>query len=191
MQKKTRRVLLVAFLFLYGWAAVLVAQRRPPIHWVSGGETLVVMHGETFDFEAEFFSDIPISNAHWWVSQGLDPLFIQTGSVTPIGNVEANHVYTIRHRIFVPEGLETRLFQGELQVYHHKESGNQSVQVFPEVLQLKFYVMEASPKSSGRRDQRLLGRFVSPRQSSKSQTRETTFISEGTMHVSMTAGAKK
>jgi hypothetical protein len=103
-----------------------------------------------FDFEAKFFSDIPISNAHWWVSQGLDPLFVRTGSVTPIGYIEVDRIYTIRHRIYVPAGLEPRLFQGALEVYHHKESGDQSVQVFPEVLRLKIYVMEAF-ETSGRR----------------------------------------
>ena len=115
---------------------------RPPVKWVTGSETLAVAQGEEFDFEASFFSSSPIPNAHWWASFGLEPLFGRTGSPTPIGNVEPNYVYTIRHRIRVAENCPPGLYSGDIQVYHHKEPGNSTQRVYPEVLHVKIYVME-------------------------------------------------
>ena len=143
MRRSRARMFILSVFALSVTTILLDAQRRPPIHWVDGGATVVVGPGEIFDFEARFFSDMPISNAHWWVSQGLDPLFVQTGSITPLGNLEANKIYTIKHRIIVPTNLQTHQYKGVLEIYHHKENGNQSVTVYPEVLNVTIYVMDA------------------------------------------------
>lgn len=118
---------------------------RPPVKWVAGSETLAVVQGEEFDFQASFFSSSPIPNAHWWASFGLEPLFGRTGSPTPIGDVEPNRVYTIRHPIRVPGNLPPGRYEGIIQVYHHKEEWNSTQRVYPEVLPVKIYVMERGP----------------------------------------------
>ena len=120
-------------------------EHRPPVNWVAGSETLAVVQGEEFDFEASFLSSSPIPNAHWWASFGLEPLFGRTGSPTPIGAVEPNQLYIIRHPIRVPQNLPPGLYAGNIQVYHHKEGWNSTQRVYPEVLPVKIYVMERDP----------------------------------------------
>lgn len=143
--RKLRTVAFAALVLMCIAAHVASAQRRPPVQWVSGGGTLVVVQGEELEFEASFFSTVPIPAAHWWASLALEPLFGWTGSQTPIGQVEANRIYTIRHHIRVPENFPARLYSGIVQVYHHKETGDPSQRVYPEVLPVKIYVMEPTP----------------------------------------------
>ena len=140
--RKLRTLVFAAFVLMCMAADMASAQRRPPVQWVSGGGTLVAVQGEDFQFEASFFSTVPIPNAHWWASFGLEPVLGRTGSPTPIGAIEANRVYTIRHRVHISENLGVGVYAGIVQVYHHKESGNPSQRVYPEVLKVKIYVME-------------------------------------------------
>ena len=64
MTKKQPMTMFFLVLLLILGRATPSVPARPPIHWVSGGGTLVAVQGEMFEFEARFFSDVPISNAH-------------------------------------------------------------------------------------------------------------------------------
>jgi len=143
--KTIRGALLLLGLFCLFTGLAYGQRHRPPVKWVDGSETLAVVQGEEFDFEASFFSSLPIPNAHWWASFGLEPLFGRTGSPAPIGDVDPNRVYTILHPLRVPENLPPGLYAGIIQVYHHKEGWNSTQRVYPEVLPIKIYVMEGNP----------------------------------------------
>ncbi len=111
------------------------------MEWLSGDEERVVVQGDDFDFVASFVSSVRIPNAHWWASGGLQPLFGATGSPTPIGDVEPHAIYTIQRRVHVPEDLPPGLYAGNIQIYHHRESGNSTLRVYPHVLPVKVYVV--------------------------------------------------
>ena len=141
-EKKIMRVFSLFLLLLLARATPAVPA-RPPIHWVSGGGTLVAVQGEIFEFEARFFSDVPISNAHWF-AQSLESIVGPTGSAAPLGNLEADRVYTIQRSVLVPYNLPTGVYGGALLIYHHRETGDPSGDVIPETLAVKIYVIDAS-----------------------------------------------
>ena len=147
MTKKKRMRMFSLFLLLVLGRATPAVPARPPIHWVSGGGTLVAVKGEIFEFEARFFSDVLISNAHWF-AQSLESIVGPTGSAAPLGNLEADRVYTIERSILVPYDLPTGVYAGALLIYHHRETGNPSGEVIPETLAIKIYVIEATHNQS-------------------------------------------
>jgi len=136
---KTKVPILVALPLLFALTAM--AQRRPPIHWVSGGETLAVEMGKTLDFEAAFYSDIRIPNADWWLSSSLHPLFGGALEYAGfLGEIEPDRIYRIRVRINIPPTLKSDKYTGNLHVFNRK--GGQPFATVPEVLPVTIYVME-------------------------------------------------
>ena len=123
-----------------------VPQHQSPITWVSGGESWVVEKGEELRFEASFLSRVPISNAYWWVTGGLLPIFGRTIKTwTPLGNIEPDRVYTIQLSVRVPEDLPAERYSGRLMVFHSTESSDPSERVYPELLPLKIDVLDPIP----------------------------------------------
>ena len=123
-----------------------VPQHQSPITWVSGGESWVVEKGEEFRFEASFVSRVPISNAYWWVTGGLLPIFGRTiFRRPPLGNIEPDRIYTIQLSVRIPEDLTAARYSGRLMVFHGRESSDPSDKVYPELLPLKIEVMDHIP----------------------------------------------
>ncbi|MBI4443197.1 MAG: hypothetical protein HY649_07460 [Acidobacteria bacterium] len=120
-----------------------VPQHQSPITWISGGESWVVQKGEEFRFEASFLSRVPISNAHWWITGGLLPIFGRSiFTWSPLGNIEPDRVYTIQLSIRIPDDLTAQRYSGNLMVFHARESSDASNRVYPELLPLKINVLD-------------------------------------------------
>jgi hypothetical protein len=149
--KKSVCLLFGALVMLAGpTSSFLTAQNRPPLHWVSGGESIVVKQGEAFDFQAQFYSDVAITDARWVIMGRMESLIYSEHSANrgaiPIGNVEPNRIYSIRVHLQVPQNFAPGLYTGDMRVFTPKYlSGSDGWQFFPEFLRVKFYVMDANP----------------------------------------------
>ncbi len=116
---------------------------RPPIHWLSGGHTWVVLQGETFEFEARFISDVAIEDAYLATTGSMLPFFGHTGHYAPLGDFEANKVSKIKYRIDVRQDMRPGLHVGTIFVFVEKRPGFNKI--IPQVLHVTIYVVEDSP----------------------------------------------
>jgi hypothetical protein len=129
----------------------LPAQNRPPVHWVNGGQPVAVKQGDTFDFQAQFYSDVAIPNAWWGMPGRIGVVMASNHSADSgrvfIGDVEPNRIYSIRLQVPVPQDLPTGQYPGNLIIFNMAKQAGSSAgsSQFPEYLRVMVYVMDANP----------------------------------------------
>jgi hypothetical protein len=130
---------------------LLPAQNRPPVHWLNGGQPIAVKQGESFDFQAQFYSDVAIPDA-WWGMPGrigvvMAPNHSAASGRVYFGDVEPNRIYSIRLSVQVPPDLPTGQYPGNLIIFNLAKQANGSAgsSQFPEYLRVVVYVMDANP----------------------------------------------
>ncbi len=149
--KKFATFFFVAFVTLAApTISFLPAQNRPPVHWVSGGESIVVKQGESYDFQAQFYSDLAVTGAASVMKGKILSLVSPEpanggGVLSQIGDVEPNRIYSIRYHLQVPQNLPLGEYPGILTVVNWKRYDTAGTQVFPENLRVKIYVLDANP----------------------------------------------
>ena len=137
----TKRGCLLVVLLAVLVSEAALAQRRPPIHWLSGGDSIVVYPGETFEYEASFFSDIRIASACWWFSPSMDELLETAEKPNRIlGEIVTDRIYRIRFRFHIPSTLPPRQYRGSMFIYHFP--GDPGLHKLPDILSVNIYVME-------------------------------------------------
>ena len=149
MQKKATVVFLGAALFLFTAATVMaVHDVGTPIGWVSGGGTIVLMQGQTFDWRARYCAETPepIRNAAWSVTRPLTPFFGADPKF--LGDLEADHngehMHTIQHLISVPQDAKPGVYHGHVAIVGTRNSHQRTSRgVLPNTLKVVIHVIPA------------------------------------------------
>ncbi len=113
------------------------------VGWLTGGGEIVLVQGQTFDYEASFCAERPITNAYWAVTSQLHPFF---GSEPKFiaDFIEPERVYTFRYQIQVPPDLPPGAFQGKVMVLGtHGNAPGVARSPNPELLKLTVSVVAA------------------------------------------------
>lgn len=153
MKKSTRITGLLAVLLLaLAGTAIAFHGDATPITWLTGGDTMVLMQGQTSVWKARFcvetHQEIYIKDASWTATESLSQLF---GSGPHfLGDLRDGPIYTIQQNITVPETLKRGLYSGNIAIIGTRvplepspRNTDSKRQVIPHTLQLQIHVVDS------------------------------------------------
>jgi len=132
--------------------AVVFAQNNnrtdQPVHWITGGEQLVLTQGQTYEWVGRFYSDELLPSTFWMWSGALGPtdrqpaLYPWWGSV---GLVEESRIYTVHVTLVIAPDQRPGLYRHTVVVRGprstHPTGANDPWGVIPEHLVVEIQVV--------------------------------------------------
>lgn len=105
---------------------------------------VVLVQGQTIDFETGFFSPKPLTNVHWAVTKSLEQIFGKT-PVFITNYVEPRKIYPLKVTIRIPDDLPSGRYHGLMVIIAHRDQGPDKTKLEPmkTSLGVEFDVVEA------------------------------------------------
>jgi hypothetical protein len=88
------------------------------VSWITGGDPVVVMQGQSYDWKARFcvesHGELMISSACWTSTATLGAFF--GSSCESLGDLQDGPIYSIQRHIVVPPDLKPGLYTGNIAI---------------------------------------------------------------------------
>ena len=91
---------------------------------------IVLVQGQTIDFETGFYSPKPLTNVHWAVLKKLQPIFGES-PVFITNYVEPQKIYPLKITVHIPDDLPLGRYQGQFFIMAHRNQGQDATKIEP------------------------------------------------------------
>ena len=91
---------------------------------------IVLVQGQTIDFETGFYSPKPLTNVHWAVLKKLQPIFGES-PVFITNYVEPQKIYPLKITVHIPDDLPPGYYFGQFFIMAHRDRGRDATKLEP------------------------------------------------------------
>ena len=91
---------------------------------------IVLVQGQTIDFETGFYSPKPLTNVHWAVLKQLQPIFGEN-PVFITNYVEPQKIYPLKITVHIPDDLPPGYYFGQFFIMAQRNRGQDATKIEP------------------------------------------------------------